>query len=132
LTKESRALFLPWSVTLLASVLMGLGLFTEETSLTAGNGWARGWISFLFGLAPVMFVGSVVVMAGMAFGTEFQHRTMTLWLSQGVTRAQLWSEKMLGLAIAVITSSFAGVLCLLSSHWLAGVLPGREWRPMSD
>jgi hypothetical protein len=133
LIKEARALFLPCSVALLASVLMGLGLFTQETSQAAAwDAWVRALTGFLFGLAPVMFIGSVVVMAGMAFGSEFQCRTITLWLSQGVTRMQLWKEKMLALAIAVITSGIAGGLCLLAGHWLAGSLLGREWRPMSD
>ena len=44
-----------------------------------------------------------VVMAGSSFGTEFQHRTISLLLSQPIPRSIIWREKMLVLGAGMVT-----------------------------
>src|SRR5215472_17423283 len=118
LRKELRALLLPGATTLVAAVLMGVGQFLADSSRGELHGWWSNLVGLLCGLSPVTFIGGVVILAGSVFGMEFQHRTMPLWLSQGVSRAQLWKEKMLALAKVVTASSLVAVLSMLLGHSL--------------
>ncbi len=63
-------------------------------------------------LLGVYFVGCLF-MAASAFGNEFHHRTMSLLLSQPVSRQQLWPEKMRVLAGFSALSALATLLGLL-------------------
>ena len=81
-----------------------------------------GFGYFALGLACVL-------MAGSSFGSEFQHRTLTLLLSQPIARSVLWREKMLVLGGAMLVSLIAVVACLLAycpvidrEGWLALLL----------
>jgi hypothetical protein len=67
-----------------------------------------------------------VVMAGSSFGTEFQHRTLSLLLSQPIARSVIWREKMLALGAGMVTSLAVFLVCLVVSgpvidrlDWLA-------------
>ena len=53
-----------------------------------------------------------VVMAGSSFGNEFQHRTLSLLLSQPIARSVIWREKMLVLGAGMLASLLALMLCL--------------------
>ena len=53
-----------------------------------------------------------VVMAGSAFGAEFQHRTISLLLSQPIPRSVIWREKMLVLGVFIVTSLAVLLGCL--------------------
>jgi hypothetical protein len=65
-----------------------------------------------------------VVMAGSSFGTEFQHRTLSLLLSQPIARSVIWREKMLVLGAGMATS----LIALLVSLVVSGPVSGRvEW-----
>jgi hypothetical protein len=123
LRKEFRAFLLPWSATGMAAVLMGFGQFFTDSYQGELHGWRGDLLGLLCGIAPVIFIGGVLFMAGSAFGVEFRERTMTLWLSQGVSRAQLWKEKMLALALAVSASGLLGATVILLSHSLVRHLP---------
>ena len=56
-----------------------------------------------------------VLMAGAAFGTEFQHRTISLLLSQPIPRSVIWREKMLVLGAGLAMSLAVLVGCLAVS-----------------
>jgi ABC-type transport system involved in multi-copper enzyme maturation permease subunit len=65
-----------------------------------------------------------VVMAGSSFGTEFQHRTISLLLSQPIPRSVIWREKMLVLGAGMVTSLIALLVCLVVSSPVSGRV---EW-----
>jgi hypothetical protein len=54
-----------------------------------------------------------VVMAGSTFGTEFQHRTISLLLSQPIPRSVIWREKMIILGAGMVTSLAVLMICLV-------------------
>jgi hypothetical protein len=58
-----------------------------------------------------------MVMAGSTFGTEFQHRTISLLLSQPIPRSVIWREKMivLGVGMVVCLAALAGCLAVSPS-----------------
>lgn len=69
-----------------------------------------------------------VVMAGSSFGNEFQHRTLSLLLSQPIARSVIWREKMLVLGTGMATS----LIALLISLVVSGPASGRvEWLPLA-
>ncbi len=53
-----------------------------------------------------------VVMAGSTFGNEFQHRTLSLLLSQPIPRSVIWREKMLVLGAGMVVSLAVLLVCL--------------------
>src|SRR5664279_5306183 len=53
-----------------------------------------------------------VVMAGSVFGTEFQHRTLSLLLTQPIPRSVIWRDKMLVLGAGIATSLTVLLCCL--------------------
>ena len=61
-----------------------------------------------------------VVMAGSAFGNEFQHRTLSLLLSQPIARSALWRDKMLVLGAGMLMSLAALLVCLAVSRPAVG------------
>ncbi len=83
LTKEYRALRLPWLVGLAAGLAM-LDHRAQDYAIVAA-------------------VGCVALLAAMSIGNEFQHRTIALLLSQPCPRRTLWREKLLVLAMLVGT-----------------------------
>jgi hypothetical protein len=91
LTKEYRALRLPWLVGLAA----GLAMLDHR----------------LQDYAIMVAVLCVALLAAMSMGNEFQQRTFALLLSQPSTRRDLWREKLLILAALAGT---AGLMLLLS------------------
>ena len=46
-------------------------------------------------LGCIVFGLACAVLGGSSFGNEFQHRTLSLLLSQPIARSVLWREKML-------------------------------------
>jgi hypothetical protein len=67
------------------------------------------------GIGAVAFAAACIVMAGSIFGTEFQHRTVTLLLSQPVARSAIWREKMLVLGAGIMASLAALLICVAVS-----------------
>lgn len=105
--KEARALFGPWC----AVTLMGALPFLLPQSSTAAK---LNVLSFFFGLP---------LLATFSLGNEFYHRTFSLWLSQPVSRSQLWCEKTGVMSAAVLSagvvSGFAMFLFALPKEGLA-------------
>ena len=64
------------------------------------------------GLLVVVFAFGSVLMAVSSFGSELQHRTVGLLLSQPVPRAVIWREKMGALALGLTVSLGVAWACL--------------------
>src|ERR1019366_3181955 len=65
-----------------------------------------------------------VLMAGNSFGSEFQHRTLSLLLSQPIARSVVWREKMLVLGTGMLASLVALLVCLAVRR---PVIDGQDW-----
>ena len=89
--KEVRALVRPWCAVVSAGALP---LILPHSSTAA----KLNVLSFFFGIP---------LLATLSLGNEFYHRTFSLWLSQPVSRMQLWGEK-IGVMFAAVLS--AGVV----------------------
>ncbi len=66
-------------------------------------------------LEPLVLVAlafGCAVMAASSFGSEFQQRTISLWLSQPLARRVLWREKMVVLGVAMLLSFVVAWLSL--------------------
>ena len=104
--KETRPLFWPWC----AVTFMGALPFLLPHSSTAAK---MNLLSFFFGLP---------LLATLSLGNEFYHRTFSLWLSQPVSRIQLWYEKTGVMSAAVLSaglvSGFAMFLFALPNEEL--------------
>jgi ABC-type transport system involved in multi-copper enzyme maturation permease subunit len=66
-------------------------------------------------LTGVYFIGCIV-MAAMVFGSEFQHRTLSLLVSQPMARKRIWQEKMLVLGLFSAVSFIAVVATMFLMH----------------
>jgi hypothetical protein len=83
--------------------------------------WPRaGFGYFALGVACVL-------MAGSCFGTEFQHRTISLLLSQPIPRSVIWREKMVILGAGIVTSLAVLLGCLAVA---ASRIDHVEWLPL--
>src|SRR4030095_14022049 len=90
--KEARTLFWPWCIVILTGVLAPL--LPSTLRLWRFGGDMRS-VAFWIGLP---------LMATLALGSEFQHRTLMLLLSQPVDRKKLWAEKWIVLLVAVLSA----------------------------
>jgi polyhydroxybutyrate depolymerase len=88
LRKEVRALFRPWCAVM---ILCALPLFHISRSLSE--------ISVAF-----CYLG-IPMLAALSLGYEFQHRTLSLLLSQPVGRMVIWGEKMSVAFVAVLSAA---------------------------
>ena len=107
LAKEFRQLLLPLCVAAGAACTM-------QMFAMLGGPWEAGPSSFFYNLSTFAFFGGIGVAAGMAFGAEFQQRTLGLLVSQPVSRSRIWKEKMLVLLFAVTA---AGLILWLSEKF---------------
>jgi hypothetical protein len=87
--KEARALFWPWCAAMIAGALP---VFFPHSSPAA----KLNFLSFFFG---------VPVLATLSLGNEFYYRTFSLWLTQPVSRMQLWADKMIVMCAAVLSAA---------------------------
>jgi hypothetical protein len=89
LRKEARALFGPWCGVM---ILCALPLFHVRRSLSETS------VAFACLGIPML--------ATLAIGSEFQHRTFSLLLSQPISRIKMWREKMSVAVVAVLSAAF--------------------------
>ncbi len=93
--KEARPLFWPWCAVAAAGVLplahppQSIGLISS--------------IGFLLGIP---------LLATLSLGNEFQHRTLSLLLSQPVDRMEIWGEKLCVTVVAVVSAVLVFSLAL--------------------
>lgn len=86
--KEARALFWPWCVVVFAGAAPLILAHTYAEAI--------GFLSFFAGIP---------LLASLSLGGEFQHRTLSLWLTQPCSRMQLWAEKLLVMFAAVLSAA---------------------------
>jgi hypothetical protein len=99
--KEARSVFWPWCAVIIAGALR---LVEQSHSAKMGGGvlWGVHWIE------PISFLGFVLgipLLATLPLGNEFQHRTMSVLLSQPVERMEIWGEKMSVTAVGVLSAA---------------------------
>ena len=104
--KEARLLFWPWCAVTAAGVLPLIPPLH-----------AVAWIS-AFG-----FYLGIPLLATLPLGNEFQHRTLSLLLSQPVDRMEIWGEKMRVTVVAVLPA----VLIFSIAGRLAPIRPSPEY-----
>jgi hypothetical protein len=112
LMKELRSLRLPWGLAVVTGSVAALGLRFE------GNSLELHIVQAVAGFAAFGFTLSLVLLAAMSFGVEFQQRTLPLLLSQPRKRMRLWNEKMLSLGLTVVTAVLAAGVALAVSYWV--------------
>jgi len=88
LKKEARALFWPWCAIVIVGALPIIlpHFYPEPFSI----------LSFFMGIP---------LLATLSLGNEFQHRTLSLWLTQPSSRIELWAEKMIVMSAAVLSAA---------------------------
>ncbi|MGA2984682.1 MAG: hypothetical protein ABSG32_12775 [Terriglobia bacterium] len=102
--KEARPLFWPWCAVILAGVIPLVPSLHSIGSIG------------LLGL----FLG-IPLLATRSFGNEFEHRTLSLLLSQPVDRMEIWREKLTVTVFAVVSA-----VLVFSLAWRAtSFQPGR-------
>jgi ABC-type transport system involved in multi-copper enzyme maturation permease subunit len=102
LLKEARSLFWPWCAVIIASALR---LVELSHSVLMADGPLR---EVRFFIEPISFLGlflGIPLLAALSLGSEFQHRTLPLLLSQPVNRMEIWSEKFNVLIVAVLSAA---------------------------
>lgn len=113
LQKELRTLTFPAGL-ILAAVLAGAWA-------TAGPGPMGGYRGAFFRGALIAFFLGTPLLASLPFGSEFQHKTIVLLLSQPVSRTRVWFEKWIA-AVAVLA-----VLSGLAFTFVVLRAPEGEW-----
>jgi hypothetical protein len=92
--KETRPLFAAWCAITLAGAIPALIPFS--------SGFGTPIISLIF---PAGFWIGLPLLATLSFGHEFQHRTISLLLSQPIDRMKIWNTKWILACFAVLSSS---------------------------
>lgn len=99
--KEARSLFWPWCAVIMAGALR---LVEQSDSALMGGGPLWG----VHLIEPISFIGfflGIPLLATLSLGNEFQHRTLSLLLSQPVGRMEIWGEKMSVMIVAVLSAA---------------------------
>ncbi len=93
--KEARALFWLWCAVMIAGALP---LFLHQPRyIVLGTNVTE--LSLMF-----CFLG-ILLLATLSLGNEFQHRTLSLLLSQPVSRMEIWGEKLIVTCVAVLSAA---------------------------
>jgi hypothetical protein len=106
IVKEARPLLWPWCVVACAGALP---LINPRYALGEISG-----LAFLLGIP---------LLAALPFGNEFQNRTLSLLLSQPISRMEIWREKLSIAAIGVLSTA----LVFFFSWWASSVHAGRVY-----
>ncbi|MGC9994093.1 MAG: ABC transporter permease [Terriglobia bacterium] len=91
--KEARPLLLPWCAV----------NFVGALPLVHKSDWTQG-------LTFIWFIFGIPLLATISLGSEFQHRTLTLLLTQPVRRMEIWSVKLSVTLVAVLSAVLVGSL----------------------
>ncbi len=97
--KEARALFWPWCAVMIAGALPLV--LPQPRYIVLGSN--------VTGISSVFCCLGIALLATLSLGNEFQHRTLSLLLSQPVSRMEIWGEKMSVTFVAVLSAAL--VLC---------------------
>jgi len=97
--KEARPLFWPWSAVALAGALPLI--------------YPLDWTPLIY----LIGFFAVPLLATLSLGEEFQHRTLSLLLSQPVRRMKIWGEKLTITGVAVVSAVLAFSLALRATSF---------------
>lgn len=109
--KELQPLLLPWCFTVALGTLFALKPLMD------------GQRFFPEGLVPYGFLAGLALVCSMCFGEEFQHRTVSLLLSQPLPRSRVWRQK------TILMGSLVLMAVVFECAWLVGV---SSWYPGSE
>ena len=98
--KDARALFWPWSAVILAGA----------SPIVLPHSYAEplSFLSFFLGIP---------LLATLPIGNEFHHHTVSLWLTQPLSRLRLWREKMFVMCPAVTSAGLISGIVMFSITW---------------
>src|SRR5688572_9965214 len=99
--KEARALFWPWC----AVTFVGVLPLVLQESHSGVHGILYVTVREMIGRTG--FFGGILLLATLSLGNEFQHRTLSLLLSQPIDRMQIWGEKLSVTIVAVLSAALA-------------------------
>lgn len=100
LKKEVRALFWPWCAVVVAGAL----------PIVVPHAYAES-LSFLS-----FFIG-VPLLATLSFGNEFRDHTFILWVTQPMSRVQLWREKLSAVVPVVLSAGLVSGVVMFTFTW---------------
>lgn len=115
LVKEARLLLSAWVVVMLAGVLS-----LVPVNSTVGGLNVHGMLE---SLVPFGAMFGIPLLATLAFGSEFQYRTMSMLLAQPRDRREIWRAKM---AVSIAAVATTAVVYAFALHALRGKRP-EEW-----
>ena len=101
--KEARPLFWPWCAVAMAGALP-----------LAHPPHSMAWVS------TIAFFLGIPLLATLSLGNEFQHRTLSLLLSQPIDRMEIWGEK---LSVTVLAVLSAALVFSLAWPWAKFLTP---------
>lgn len=113
--KESRLLLGAWVVVMLAGVFSLVPVASTIAGLNIHG--------MLESLVPFGAMFGIPLLATLAFGSEFQYRTMPMLLAQPIDRREIWREKM---AVSVTAVATTAVVYAFALHALDAQRP-EEW-----
>src|ERR1700674_2828555 len=96
--KEARSLFWPWCAVTIAGALP----LVQQSNSSLGS---HGGPYLLARISPIGFWIGVPLLAALSLGNEFQHRTLSLLLSQPIGRMEIWGEKLSVMIVAVLSAT---------------------------
>jgi hypothetical protein len=99
--KEFKPLVMPWVLSISGAVVVTLLALSGQTDQFAG---------FVADLGLYAFIGGLALQAALAFGSEFQNRTLPLLLTQPWSRSRVWNRKMAVLAASMLTAILIAIL----------------------
>ena len=100
--KEARSVFWPWCAVTIAGAL---GLVDQSHSVLMGDGPVGVVHHLIEPLSFLAFFLGIPLLATLALGNEFQHRTIPLLLSQPIDRMEIWGEKMSVSMVATLSAA---------------------------
>ena len=109
--KELRPLLLPWSCALAVGTLFALKPFVEGLDL------------FQKELVLYGFLAGLALVCSISFGEEFQHRTVSLLLSQPLPRSRVWRQKTIIVGVLVLLAALFEFGWLAAVSWYPGIKP---------
>jgi hypothetical protein len=123
LEKEFRAILLPWCLALVIAVVIPQANFLVVRQIIDGG----PFVNFVQGLTGFAFLASLLAIAAIPYGIEFQFRTLPLLLSQPMRRDQIWRYKVIvscvGIASALLVLAVTtfGMQTVVSPAFRTGV-----------
>ena len=94
--KEARALFRPWC---------GVVILCALPLIHSSHDFLHRYYISLSDISGVSAFLGIPMLAILSLGNEFQHRTLSLLLTQPVSRMKIWGEKLSVTFVAVLSAA---------------------------